>query len=69
MKDSDLRGIVLKYLYENQREDVLLFGAIHLARMLAHSAVRPRPKTKKGVVSGQRGHVARSVRHFGRRRR
>jgi hypothetical protein len=28
MKDSELRGIVLKFLYDNRREDVLLFGAI-----------------------------------------
>jgi hypothetical protein len=28
MKDSELRGIVLKFLYDRRREDGLLFGAV-----------------------------------------
>jgi hypothetical protein len=37
MKDSELRGIVLKFLYENRREDVLLFGAIQGATTIPAS--------------------------------
>jgi hypothetical protein len=37
VKDSELRGIVLQFLYDRRREDVLLFGAIQGATQIPNA--------------------------------
>jgi hypothetical protein len=46
MKDSELRGIVLKFLYERRREDGLLFGEVQGATDIPASlAMKIAPKS------------------------
>ena len=39
MKDSEPRGIVLKFLYERRREDGLLFGEVQGANSEQHQTI------------------------------